>query len=205
MRTLLLLAVLLPGLALGQEPAPPANPPPPQKARDQVYKWVDDKGVVHYTDKPPSDGARPTTLPPLQTYKGGTNPDLNRFDKPVAGKPAGAAQAALLDVVTPSHDETFRGGERTVPVAVVVTPPLDADQRLIYMLNGTPQNTPTSDTSFAFTNVDRGTHTASVVLVDAAGNTLATSSTVTFHMKPPIAGQADKFKPKPPAKPPAKP
>lgn len=164
--------------------------------KQEVYKWVDDKGVVHYTDKPPSENAEPAKLPPLQTYKGGTAPDLRRYDKPTKdGKPAGLAQ---LDVVTPAHDETFHGGERTVPVAVVVTPGLEPDQRLIYLLDGTPQNTPTVDTSFAFTNVNRGSHTASVMLVDTSGNPLASSTSVTFHVKPPIAGQAQQLAPKPP-------
>ena len=172
-------------------------------AKDEVYKWVDDKGVVHYTDKPPTENAQPAKLPPLQTYKGGTTPDLKRFDKATKnGKPVGLAQ---IDLVTPGHDETFRGGERTVPVAVVVTPPLTADQRLIYLLDGKPASTPTSDTSYAFTNVDRGSHTASAMLVDTAGNEIATSTSVTFHMKPPVAGQAQKLAPRPPTTKPPKP
>jgi hypothetical protein len=175
---------------------------PSAVAKDEVYKWVDDKGVVHYTDKPPSENAQPAKLPPLQTYKGGTAPDLRRYDKPAQnGKPAGLAQ---VDLVTPGHDETFRGGERTVPVAVVVTPPLAADQRLIYMLDGKPASTPTTDTSYAFTNVDRGSHTASAMLVDMAGNEIASSTSVTFHMKLPVQGQAQKLQPKP-QKPPPKP
>ena len=185
MRTLLAVLVILPVLAYAADNKKP-----------EVYKWVDENGVVHYTDKPPAENATPAKLPPLQTYKGGTAPDLRRYDKPTRnGKPTGLAQ---LDLVTPSHDETFRSGERTVPIAVVVTPPLGEDQRLIYLLDGTPQSTPTADTSFAFTGVERGSHTASVMLVDTAGNELATSTSVTFHVKPPIAGQADKFKPKPP-------
>jgi len=184
MRALLAALLMLPVLAYAADRKP------------EVYKWVDDKGVVHYTDKPPSENATPAKLPPLQTYKGGTAPDLRRYDKPTQnGKPVGLAQ---LDVVTPAHDETFHSGERTVPVAVMVTPPLDEDQRLIYLLDGTPQSTPTSDTSFAFTSVERGSHTASVMLVDLAGNEIATSTSVTFHVKPPIAGQADRFKPQPP-------
>lgn len=172
-------------------------------AKDEVYKWVDANGVVHYTDKPPTDNAEPAKLPPLQTYKGTPPPDLRRFDKPVpGGKPAGALQ---IDLVTPAHDETFRSGERAVPVAVVVTPPLKEGQRLIYLLDGTPAGTPTADTSFAFTDVDRGSHTAAVTAVDAAGNTLGSSTSVTFHMKPPIAGQAEKLRKPPEPKPLPKP
>jgi hypothetical protein len=175
MRTLALLLLILPSLVL---------------AKDQVYKWVDDKGVVHYTDKPPTENATPVKLPPLQTYKGGTAPpNLQKFEKPTA---KGNTSSAQVQVVTPSYDETFRGGERVVPVAVMVTPQLGEGQKLIYLLDGTPQSAPTTDTSFALTGVERGSHTVSVSLVDENGEELGSSTTVTFHVKPPIAGQAQK-------------
>lgn len=166
MRALLMLLLLLPALASAKE----------------VYKWVDDKGVIHYTDKPPSENAKPAKLPPLQTYKGGTKPNLSKYEKP--GK-AGPAASAQVQVVTPSNEETFRSGERVVPVAVMVTPQLSEGQRLIYLYDGAPQAQPTTDTSFALTNVDRGTHTVSVTVVDEDGNEIGASNAVTFYMKPP--------------------
>lgn len=184
MRTLLLLIALLPGLAAAQDAAAP-SPAPTQPKKEPVYKWVDDKGVIHYTDKPPTEGATPAKLPPLQTYKGGTNPDLHKFDKGTPGK-APAAAAAQLQLVTPAREETFRGAERTVPVAVLVTPPLTPGQQIVFMLDGNATE-PTTDTSYAFTDVDRGTHTASAALVDASGNELARSGSVTFYVMPPIA------------------
>lgn len=153
---------------------------------DEVYKWVDENGVVHYTDKPPSRDAEPAKLPPLQTYKGGTAPDLRKFDKgPQGGKPA--AGAAQLQIVTPSRDETFRSAERTVPIAVMVTPSLTEGQRLIYIVDGKPVSMPTADTSLALTGVDRGSHSVVVTLVSEAGEEIARSQPVTFHMKPPTA------------------
>jgi hypothetical protein len=212
MRTLALCLVALYSSALlAQDAAPP--PPPPAKpakpaTKDQVYKWVDKDGVVHYSNQPPADNAKPAKLPPIQTYKGGTNPNLSKFAKPTAGAAAagspGAGATSLIEIVTPSHDETFRGGERVVPVAVVVTPQLVEGQKLIYLLDGTPASAPTTDTSFALTGVERGSHTVSVALVDALGETVATSPGVNFHMKPPTADMGAK----PPAKPgtpPAKP
>ena len=174
MRILLVLLLLAPALVAAKEP---------------VYKWVDENGVIHYTDKPPSENATPAKLPPLQTYKGGTAPpNLQKFDKPTS---KGTTSSAQIQVVTPSRDETFRGGERVVPVAVMVTPQLEPGQKLIYLLDGTPQSRPTTDTSYALTGVDRGSHTVSVALVDENGTELATSMGVTFHVKPPVAGQAN--------------
>ena len=173
MRTVVAVLLLLPLLALA--------------AGKEVYKWVDDKGVVHYTDKPPTEGAQPAKLPPLQTYKGAPPANLSKFEKPTPKAPLSAVD---IQIVTPARDETFRGGERVVPVAVMVTPQLEEGQRLIYLLDGSPQSQPTADTSFAFTNVERGSHSVSVSLVDEAGNSIGSSGSVTFHMKPPIAGQA---------------
>ena len=164
--------------------------------KPEVYKWVDDKGVVHYTDKPPSENAKPAKLPPLQTYKGGTNPNLGKYDKPTPRTPAAAPGGAQLQLVTPAADETFHSGERTVPVAVMVTPSLVEGQQLIYLLDGVPQATPTTSTSFDLTNVERGTHSVSATLVDASGQQLGQSNAVTFHMMPPTVNRPNQAKPK---------
>jgi hypothetical protein len=202
MRTLALVFALVPTLTLAQQPAPPAPAPaaPASKPapQNQVYKWVDEQGVVHYTDKPPSDGAQPAKLPPLQTYKGGTKPALGKFEK--SNAKTGGAAGAQLDIVTPAHDETFRG--TTVPVAVQVTPQLKDGQKLIYLLDGTPASPPTGDTAFALTNVERGTHTVTVTVVDEAGTQHGSSSGVTFHVLLPGVDSKPK---KPGAKPSPKP
>ena len=181
MRTFLLLLLLVPGLAFAQEAAPPPAKKPP--AKDQVYKWVDKDGVVHYSSQPPNDNAQPAKLPPLQTYKGGTNPNLNKFQAP--NKAGNVSVGSTIEIVTPSSDETFRGGDAVVPIAVMVTPQLAEGQKLVYLLDGAPASPPTTNTSYALRGVDRGMHTVSVTMVDAAGETLATSASVTIHMKPP--------------------
>ena len=201
MRTLALVLVLLPGLVLAQDaPSPEAAPPKP-KTKDQVYKWVDKDGVVHYSSQPPTKDATPVKLPPLQTYKGGTKPGLSKFDKPGAKGAAAAEGPVSIEIVTPSSDETFRGGERVVPVAVVVTPQIGPGQKLIYVLDGTPASPPTSDTSYALTDVDRGTHSVSVTLVGEAGEEIAASGGVTFHVKPPTVEKQAPAKPGTPPKP----
>jgi Domain of unknown function (DUF4124) len=199
MRTLALLLVLIPAFVLAQETAEPA-PPPKAPAKDQVYKWVDKDGVIHYGNQPPTEGATPAKLPPIQTFKGGTAPNLNKFAKPGAAP----GVAINVDIVTPSREETFRGGERVVPVAVMVTPQMGAGHKLVYVLDGTPASPPTTDTAFALTNVERGSHTVSVTLLGAAGEELANSNPVTFYMHPPTVDQGTKTPAKPPT-PPAKP
>ena len=202
MRTLVLLLALLPGFVLAEDPAqsPPPAPAPAKKPApaNQVYKWVDEKGVIHYTDKPPTQNATPAKLPPLQTFREGTTPNLNKYQKPGAAASPGGTSS--VEVVTPSNEETFRGGERVVPIAVMVTPQLVEGQKLIYLLDGAPASPAVAQTSYALTGVDRGAHTVSVTLIDANGETIATSMGVTFYMHPPTVD-----KPKQGAKPGTKP
>jgi len=177
MRFALVLSLLLPLLAHAGDAAVAKKP--------EVYKWVDSKGVVHYTDKPPSQDAKPVALPPLQTYKRGTVPDINKFTPPGSSGNPISSVGPQIQVVTPSREETFRGGERTVPVAVMVTPSLDPEQKLVYLLDGKPMGQPTGDTSFALTGVERGAHTVTVNVVDGNGQEISRSTPVTFYMKPP--------------------
>ena len=169
--------------ATATAPAPAAAPAKPAPKKAEVYKWTDDKGVIHYTDKPPTDNAKPATLPPLQTYKRGTLPDLNKFAAPAPAKPE-AARGAQIQIVTPASEETFRS-DRAISVAVIVSPAPDPSQKLVYMLDGQAIGSPTSETSYALTEVDRGEHSVSVALVDASGQELSRSAPVTFFMKPP--------------------
>lgn len=166
--------------------------------KGEVYKWVDDKGVVHYTDKPPNDGARPATLPRLQTYRGGTSPPIEQFQGRAEAPRPGAPRDVQLELVTPANEETFHSGERTVPVAVLATPGLAGNHRLVYLLDGVPRSEPTSDTSFAITNVDRGSHQVSVMLTDENGSEISRTTSVTVHMSPPIVPRT-KTVPRPPA------
>jgi hypothetical protein len=72
-------------------------------------------------------------------------------------------------------------------VAVMVTPQISSEQKLVYLLDGKPMGEATTDTSFAFTDVERGAHTIVVNLVDASGQEISRSLPVTFYMKPPTA------------------
>lgn len=183
MRKLLLALALIPAVAFAQGAAPPAQPAKPAAKKPEVYKWVDDKGVVHYTDKPPSDNATPAALPPLQTYKRGTTPDLRKFSSSGSASKPITNVGPQVQLVTPAREETFH--ERTVPVAVMVTPPLDPDYKLVYYLDGSAQGSPTTDTSYALTEVERGEHSVSVAVVDSSGTELSRSSSVTFYTQLP--------------------
>jgi hypothetical protein len=160
-------------------------------AAADVYRWVDDKGVVHYSDKPLAPNDRPASLPQLQTYNhGGTPPGFQPAPAaPAAG--AGAAPAAAsrsnahaFAITSPAPDETIRDadGKFTVTVAADLGP----GQGVVYYLDGAAENKePTPSTAFLYARVDRGEHALSAALVDANGSEIERAGPVTIYVKPP--------------------
>ena len=70
-------------------------------------------------------------------------------------------------------------------ISVDVAPELDVDRadQLTVKLDGQTLSEPQSSTSFILTNIERGTHTAQVSIVDKSSKTLQSSQIVTFHLQ----------------------
>jgi hypothetical protein len=157
-------------------------------AAADVYRWVDDKGVVHYGDKPQHPGDQPVALPQLQTYKSGTAPPGfdNSADASSSANPKVPAAATSIAITAPEADETIRDADGKVQVNVSGQP--GHGQGLVYYLDGTAQNeAPTSATSYLMSGVERGDHNIAVALVGTDGQELSRSAAVTIHMMPPRA------------------
>jgi len=153
-----------------------------------VYRWTDDKGVVHYSDKPQAPSDKPAELPHLQTYSHGSNPPgLPKLPETAAPAAAPKAEAAGgFTIASPAPDETIRDAEGKF--TVTVSGSLQAGEGVIYYLDGTAENKePTPSTAFLYARVERGEHSVSAALIGADGRELDRTPAVTVHVKPPIA------------------
>lgn len=150
----------------------------------EVYRWVDSKGVVHYSDKPLAKGAHPAKLPALQTYQPAPLPDtLTKLSTPLQDK-VGRAEPLRPKIVAPADKATIRDAQHHVDVRVDVA--LTPGEGLVYYVDGKAQNqTPTRRTQYVLSKVYRGTHTLSVALTDAQGKPITMSGPITVYMKPP--------------------
>jgi hypothetical protein len=155
-------------------------------AAADVYRWTDDKGVVHYSDKPQSPADKPVALPDLQTYNHKANPPASA---PLADAPVAAAKAeggGPFVITSPAPDETIRDADGKFTVTVAAT--LKEGQGIVYYLDGAAENQePTPSTAFLYARVERGEHSVSAALVDAGGKELEHTAPVTVHVKPPTA------------------
>ena len=162
----------------------------PLAAKDEIYRWVDAEGVVHYGSKPPQKDAKPAELPPLQTYKAGSAPP-SATSGPAAATPPPASRAVTdftLQIGAPVDGETFRDPQGIVPVSVMVSPALPDGVAYVFYLDGVAQNRlPWAAGSYTFTEVERGEHSISVAAVAKDGAELKRSAPVRIFQMPPIA------------------
>jgi hypothetical protein len=151
-------------------------------AAADVYRWVDDQGVVHYSDKPPTKDAKPVELPKLETFPSGSPP--SNLGQAVTADQHADSSGPGLAILTPEANETFRGDSNQEVIVTITVPPKPA-RGVIFYYDGTALNAdPTHDASYTLTNVERGQHTVEVALIGQDGKELERSTPVVFFMKP---------------------
>ncbi|PPE73414.1 hypothetical protein C3942_14200 [Solimonas fluminis] len=174
----------------------------------QVYKYTDEKGVIHYTDKAPGKGAKPVTLPPLHTYKPLAPPESEGAAASGAGgndasaPPADKGRAAgggdfTVSIVSPVPDQTNRDASGNLAVSVKVSPEMPEGYTLAYYVDGSPSGEPTASASTTLSGIDRGQHSISVGLQDPDGNEVARSAPVTVYLRQPTIKRVTPAPPRP--------
>lgn len=167
MRTVLLLLAMLamPALANAQT----------------VWKWVDEQGVTHYSDRPMpgatkmelSVGRTGTVSPPPSTPR----PSPRRSER------AGASYATLA-ITTPSQGESIVNTGGLVQVNVQLEPYLRPGHNLqVYFDGQLLEGASPNATSYSLMEVPRGEHTLQAVVTDSSGARLQSSDTVTFYVQ----------------------
>jgi hypothetical protein len=143
-----------------------------------VYKWVDEKGVTHYSDQP-HPNAQTVDVKSAQTYQ-------SSGSAPVRSSPSRNTQPVTAyrtcEVYRPENDEVFMNTD-TVVAKVRIDPRLRDGDRIALGLDG--KRVQTGGSTEATLKVERGTHQISVVIEDRDGRAVCTSGSVTFHVRQP--------------------
>lgn len=145
-----------------------------------IYKWVDENGVVHYSDQP-HENAQQIHLSAPQTYK------ATHYAEPAAAATAAQQLSYTCAVTSPADQQSFVNID-TIGVSAQVDPPQAEDAQMFVMLDGVMvSGQPTSGARFTLKNVDRGEHNLSIVMRNAAGKVACQSPGVTFFVRQPSA------------------
>ena len=145
-----------------------------------VYKWVDEDGVVHYSDQP-HDNAQKVELKAPQTYTAPKAP-AGPLPRPRdAAKPAPAYQSCTVS--EPANDQVFTNTSE-VTAGVTMQPTIRPGDTAVVTLDGQRvPGVPASGGQFTISPVDRGTHSIQMTIQDPNGATVCSSAAVTFHVQ----------------------
>lgn len=150
-----------------------------------VYKWVDEDGVIHYSDQPHENAekvqvAAPQTYTPQRSNSPGIRPPSSG---PTSNTTAKTYQSC--DVVAPTNEQTFPNAE-SVSAAVQVSPGPRSSDRVLLLMDGAPvPNFPPGGGSVIITPIERGTHSLQAVVQSSDGKVLCQSPSVTFSVTQP--------------------
>jgi Domain of unknown function (DUF4124) len=144
-----------------------------------VYRWVDDQGIVHYSDQP-HPNAEKLHVNAAQTYK----PAAVDAASAGGGQSSGAPPAPYRGcaIVQPQDDQAFANID-SLTVVVQTDPTLHNGDKVYVTVDGQSLNggAPTG-AQFVLSPVDRGTHTAQAQVKDAGGAVQCQTPPVTFHV-----------------------
>jgi hypothetical protein len=152
-------------------------------ASAEIYKWVDDHGVTHYSDSP-HVGATQVELPKIEVYK------AKAQEKPIEAETKSEKASnedadfpyQELEISSPQNDGSVRDNQGNVTVKVSTIPKLRATDRIILYLDGQKIAGPQQKTTFKLYNVDRGEHELAAEIVDQNDKGIIRSSSITFFM-----------------------
>lgn len=145
-----------------------------------VYKWVDEKGVTHYSDQP-RDKAQKLEVTSAQTY---TNVPVGNTG-PSAPQAEPTETYSVCEIASPDNDEVFFNTQ-SVSASVRLDPVLQSGHRVAIALDGKRVSDSFTGTEFTLQPVYRGSHSVMAVVENAStGQAICTTATVTFHVRQP--------------------
>ncbi len=174
----------------------------PAFAGQTVYKWVDEKGVTHFSDQPVA-GAEKVEL---SSGPNRASPPAPSYTSPAPQPTRSGPAYSRFVVVSPQQDQSFVNSGGNITVQLAAEPALDGNHKVALYLDGAPvSGFSPSSMSHQFSDMPRGTHTVKAV-ISAGGRTIQETPPVTFHVRqesianPPVGpAMRNNNKPKRPA------
>jgi hypothetical protein len=143
-----------------------------------VYRWVDENGVVHYSDQPHPNAEKLQVAAP-QTYQ----------STPVSSAPpqdSGASTAATgylsCAIAQPADGQDF-ANIPALGIVVRTNPNLHPGDQIFIMVDGGLVNGGSATgSSFSVSPIERGTHTVQALIRDAGGGLACQSPPITINV-----------------------
>lgn len=169
-------------------------------AAAKLYKCQDTEGNTVYTDEPCADG-KELKLPPLHTYTPVKVPPTFPAPDDSNGSTDGNAESyTSLTILSPKNDEVIYSNSGTITVGFQLAPALQTSEghQFSIALDGKQLKSKGVTNQIKLQNVDRGTHSVQIFVIDKSNNILLSSPSVSFHLRKesvittPIPGSPEK-------------
>lgn len=162
---LVLLGLLISSLAAGTE----------------AYKWTDEDGVVHYSDRPVPGATRIVLAEPNRSRSPAPQrKDATAAEQEPARDSAPAGYESLV-VTTPGAEETLWNIEGVLNVSLALNPGLQPGHQVRVYFDGQPRLV--QGTSFQLEEVWRGVHNLQAEVLDETGRLMIRSRTNRFYVQ----------------------
>ena len=149
----------------------------------QVYRWIDDDGVVHFSDKP-NDNAELIYL--LETPKNQSSKVLPKNQiKPSDSNQNDHNKIQAYDsirIINPSPEETLWNIEGVLSVELSVVPELFENDMISVFLDG-KNVLKTNNLRFSLKNVWRGLHNIQIEIINKSGGVVMRTAPNRFYVQ----------------------
>lgn len=137
------------------------------------YSDVPSKGAVEFT--PPPINEVPTTLPPKTQSGQSVMPSESQNDM------GANANYTAFAIQSPTDQATIQN-QPEFPVELKVEPSLQAGDKIQLVLDGQPVGSPEASTRITISNVNRGTHQLSAILLDRGNKIIKRTASITIFV-----------------------
>lgn len=143
----------------------------------EIYRWVDEDGIVHYADQPGAPDAERVVLRGLSVYEAGASAEPEAAAAP---QQANAATYQALRIVQPAAEEVFYDGSAGVTAVAELEGELQPGHVVRIFLDG---RAVAESLSAPLGPLERGTHVLRAAVEDADGYSVISSPLVPFHVR----------------------
>lgn len=158
-------------------------------AQSKIYKTVDEHGNVVFTDIPPREDESAEQIIVETPNSFAVEEALGPRDQWVVESDTAADETQepafsykSLEIKSPQDDEAIRENMGNVTVVGVASPRLQRGHSIRLLMDGQPLQEG-KQSQFALEEVDRGTHSLALEIIDDRGQVLIRSDDSIFHLQ----------------------
>jgi hypothetical protein len=149
-----------------------------------VYRWVDENGVIHYSDQP-HPNAQKLQIEGVQTYSSNSAAARAPVARDSQGQPP-ADEGYRGCAVSQPNDQQTLPNVQSVYIRVQTDPQVRRGDQVFISLDGQALNGGNATgMGWSVSPIERGSHTVQALVKDPSGQTVCQTPTVTFFVQQP--------------------